>query len=386
MTLHQSIEAAKKFLLGVIAGIILIIILTFLYRLTIIAKNALFPGKITPANHLYDKVPALKFPKNSISDKLTYKLNTLSGTLPQFPDRLEIFPITQPQPNLLNLQKARDKAKKLGFTADDGSASNETNLGNDTYQWTHSDELQKALSMNIISFNFSYTTNFLSSQTVQEAKSINNIKDAIDTAKSFLENISLAPTDIDDSLTSQASNDTPYFTQPQLFSIKDNALVPATSISTTQVIRVDLYQKDMTYNLDTGIPDPNGGNKNIAMDLPILYPHPPYSPMNFLVASGGLSSKVYGANFKHQTVVVPTDNVAVYPIKTSQKAFDELTKGKGYIAAYSGSDNTITITNVILAYYLGEDPQQYLMPIIVFEGNDGFFAYVSAVSDEWIQK
>lgn len=385
MTLHQSIEIAKKIFLGILIGIVLIILFTLLFRVGLMIKNAISPAKIVSTNHLYDKLPALQFPKNSTADKLSYKLNTLTGTFPQFPDRLDIFPIIQAQPNLLNLQKARNKAISLGFTTDQGTASFERNLGNDTYHWSHSDDIQRELTINILSFNFSLSSNYLSSPTVQGAKTIQSTKDAVSTTKSFLQSIGFEPTDIDYDKTINASEKTPYFTQPQLFSIANNALVSTTSISTTQVIRVDLYQKNMTYSLDTGISNGVGGTKKLDMDLPILYPHPPYSTMSFWVASGGISSEVYAANFNHQSIVIPEDSEATYPIKTAQEAYDELTHDKGYIASYFGSDKAITINDVYLAYYLGENSQQYLMPIIVFEGDNGFFAYVSAINDNWIK-
>ncbi len=32
-----------------------------------------------------------------------------------------------------------------------------------------------------------------------------------------------------------------------------------------------------------------------------------------------------------------------------------------------------------------DEAQPYLMPIYVFEGNDGFFAYASAIQEGWIK-
>ena len=42
------------------------------------------------------------------------------------------------------------------------------------------------------------------------------------------------------------------------------------------------------------------------------------------------------------------------------------------------------IKKIYLAYYLSEQRQNYLMPIVIFEGNNNFYAYVQAVQDEWI--
>jgi hypothetical protein len=47
-------------------------------------------------------------------------------------------------------------------------------------------------------------------------------------------------------------------------------------------------------------------------------------------------------------------------------------------------EGQITIRNIFLAYFESEEPQNYLQPIFVFEGDKNFTAYVSAVDPEWI--
>ena len=87
--------------------------------------------------------------------------------------------------------------------------------------------------------------------------------------------------------------------------------------------------------------------------------------------------------FSHQ--VVSQENTT-YPIKNVSQAFDLLKKNKAYIAGYFGTQTEIRIKDIYLAYYLGEEKQQYLMPVYVFSGKDGFTAYVPAVSDTWMLK
>jgi hypothetical protein len=200
-----------------------------------------------------------------------------------------------------------------------------------------------------------------------------------------LETIELLPKDIDLTKTQTPEKNVHYITSPQIFSIVNGALVPTTSLSKAQAIRVDIYQKDMEYQLNTGIAG-DGGIKKLDMKIPILYPHPPYSTMSFCIASGANGAQVVAANYVHQDITIPeVDTEATYPIKTATEAFDELKKGNGYIAAYSGNDSSVLINNVYLAYYLGEEKQDYLMPIIVFEGDGGFFGYVSAVKNDWVK-
>ena len=46
----------------------------------------------------------------------------------------------------------------------------------------------------------------------------------------------------------------------------------------------------------------------------------------------------------------------------------------------------VEINNVFPAYYVSTKTQVYLMPIFVFQGSNNFYAYVPAVTDEWINK
>ena len=117
--------------------------------------------------------------------------------------------------------------------------------------------------------------------------------------------------------------------------------------------------------------------------LPILYPNPPFSLINVSVASGGLEGQIIEANYSYNNI---SEKSATYPIKTTEQAFSELKEGKGYIASYYGSDKNVSIKNVYLAYYMEEKPMKYLIPIIVFEGNNGFYGYVQAVTDELVNK
>jgi hypothetical protein len=46
---------------------------------------------------------------------------------------------------------------------------------------------------------------------------------------------------------------------------------------------------------------------------------------------------------------------------------------------------TVTIRRIYLGYYDSLTPQEFLMPIVVFEGDGGFLGYVQAVTNEWLQ-
>ena len=374
MTLHKTVEFARKSLLGILLGGVAIILLILLFRLGVLIKDTLFPAKALPANHLFGTLPALGFPKNVTDTPFTYNVNTVSGGLPQFPDRLNIYPIKQPQPNLLNLNKAKSKVLSLDFKDENSKLVPETALDNINYEWQENAGLRRKITFNTVTFDFKLQSNYLSSLTILGAKELSDEEHAINTALSFLTSIDQLPKDVDKEKSTI-----------QLLSIIDSALSPTTSLSKSQVIKVDLHQKDVAYDLNTGIPQSSGGFKVIKMSLPILYPNPPGSTMSFWIASGQSLPQVVAAKYVYKTADIKPGSEATYPVKTAAAAFEELKNGKAYIAAYFGTQNEIAINKIYLAYYLSESSQEYLMPIIVFEGENGFFAYVSAVKDEWVK-
>lgn len=387
MTLHDTTENLKKMSVGTAIGITVIILLVIVFNVGKVVKNILFPVKAEIANHTFGKVPVIVFPDNATSENLTYTINTESGGFEKFPDRLNVYKLEQPVPNFLNLDTAREKAKLLHFLSDTGEPIPEVPVGEAIYEWEEPRGLQRKLTFDIITFNFTLTSNYLTSLTTLNAVGLPDESGAIKVATDTLNDISLLPSDIDLTKTENTEKKVNYNTFPRIYSIRNSELIPASSFSNTQIIRVDLYQKDVEYELNTGLKGENSIMKREKMKLPILYPHPPFSTMSMWVGVGPTGPTVVDAKFTHHNYIVDKKEEPTYSIKSVDEAFEELTGGAGYIAAYDGApeETEILINKAYLAYYLGEDDQQYLMPIFVFEGDKGFFGYVSAVKNDWVE-
>ncbi|HEX8932498.1 MAG TPA: hypothetical protein VF810_05045 [Patescibacteria group bacterium] len=384
MTLHRTIEIAKKVLIGATIFLVVIVISILFFRFGVILKNLIFPPKVLLTNHPYGIIPQIKFPASVAKTPFTYTLNTDTGSLPDVPDRVTVFPIIPPQAGLLDLDKTRLKAQNLGFVDDNNNVLPEKSSDKINFEWDDAQNLQRKLLINIFTSNFSLSSDYLTSTAFTITQGALTIDAAINTTADFLNKIGFVQTDIDMSKTSTPTQEVSYFRTPQFFTIQNGQLVPTNSLETAHIIRIDLYQKDIDYTLNTGMPELTGGYKSLKMTTPILYPNPPYSTMNFWVAQGPESPTVVAANFIHQNIDTSNPD-ATYSIKTAQEAFTELKNGKAYIASYYGTATNIAINNIFLAYYLGTDQEPYLMPIFVFAGDNGFFAYVSAVKNEWVQ-
>jgi hypothetical protein len=328
---------------GVIIALLVIIFL--LFKGSVALKARLFPTPSAPPSVAFGKLPLIVFPSNVSDKNFNFSLDTVTGTLPALPDRIKVYKMSQIPPDLLALKKAENKVGNVGFT-DPGLP-----VSAKIYQWNSNDELNRSITMDIFSTDFSLSSTFISDPVVASAINLPDPQTAIGTAQDFLTSMSSFPSDIDTSKTTTL-----------LFSIKNSTLTSATSVSNSQVIEVDFFQKDVN-------------------NLPIYYPKAVTSTMNVLVVGGKDQSQIAQANFSHQSV---SGDSATYPIKTAQQAFDLLKQGQGYIAAYFGTTTDISIKNVFLAYYIGEKKQDYLFPVLVFQGDNGFYAYVPVIADEWI--
>lgn len=345
-TLHVVTVQTRKllvFIALIVAGILTIIMLVNIVKFL---AFTFFPPPKTPPTVAFGKLPALSFPPTGNTMQYSYTLNTLSGDLPIFSDRAKVFKIQTSQSDLLALNKAKQKVGLVGFS------SSPVELSPTDYQWTNDDELTKKLTLNINTYNFLIDSSYITDPTVEAATNLPDENASIDLVNNFLSTFTLLPTDLDSGKT-----------KVSLFAVQNGGLLPATSLSSSQIVRVDLFQKDV-----------NG--------LPIYYDMPSFSTMNFLVGGGINEPQIVNAHFTHFQI---SGDSATYPIITSQDAYNLLKENKAYIASGLITKD-VTIRNVYLAYYMSEVPQAFLQPIVVFQGDSGFFAYIPAVRGEWVNK
>jgi len=347
LTLNQATSLTKsvaKWSAIIVGSVILLLILV---RVGKILKEIIAPTPLPAPTVSFGKLPPIEFPKSSPAQQLNYFIDTVTGTLPKFPDRVKVFKIEKPIPDLLALARTGEKVARAGFF------SSSTRVLGNTYQWTdpRSPTLRK-INVDIFTLQFSISSAFLSSQAVISGVNLPDPDKAKTIAQDLLLNLSFLYDDLDLGKT-----------KTNLFFIKDSVLVPATSVSTAQVIEIDFFQKDIDK-------------------LPVVYPKANNSTINIFVGGGENQPQVIKADFFHQNI---SSESATYPIKTASDAFLELKNGNAYILSPSNNKD-VSIKNVHLGYYMRDKEQNFLMPVIIFEGDNGFIAYISGVKDEWINK
>lgn len=345
-TLHEVTSGIKFFVkwTAIISAAVILFIIIF--NLGKGVKEIFYPTPPPPATLDFGKLPKITFPQGLPNKDISYSLNTLTGQLPVFPDRVKIFRTEKPTPNLLGLERAKKIVEKIGFI------SSEKTITDTKYEWVETDPVFKKIDYDILSYDFNFNTDFYSNPYVVSGENLFDENDAIEKSQTFLNVLSSFPSDLDTKRT-----------KTKLYDLEGTQLIPATSLSKTKIIRVDFFQQDID-------------------NLPVYYNNPNFSNIYTLVGGGRNQSEIIEATFLHDNI---SSNSATYYIKKPEEAFSDLKNGKGYIPTFSGSVKNVSITNIFLAYYLPDFHQDYLMPIIVFEGNNDFTAYISAIKENLLK-
>lgn len=327
---------------GILIGAIILIIL--LIKGAVAVKEKISPTPPPPPTVKFGKLPPV-FYQEGIKKNFSYTLDTISGELTVLPDRSKVYKIKQPEPNILAVDRANEKISQLGFTPP------AEELSETIYRWQTKEPFVKNLIINVNASAFNLSTEYITNGGIISGRNVPGKIEATAVAENFLNILSLFPEDIDRTKT-----------KTELLNIRNGAIIDATSISNTKLVTVHLFQKDRD-------------------GLPMVYPTGKGSTMNFTIGSGEFSKEVIDARFFHQEI---TDESATYPILTAEETFDRLKKNKGFIVYHPKSKNlNVVIKKIYLAYYSAGTAQKYLMPVVVFEG-DNFVGYVSAITDEWI--
>lgn len=352
LTLHTLSEEVRTVLkwVGGIFGVIFLIFLIFKGGAFI--KNTFFPTPPPPPTVSFGKLPKIIFPQSVTDIQFGYTVDTLSGSLPGFPDRATVVKTVTKESSLFDLNRARDKVRVMDFSLEGYNVASEAALSPTLYEWENHDDLGKKLTMNIVTNNFRLTSSYLTNYSVLNPAAFPSESDAANRVTQTLGEMGLIPSDFDATKT-----------RTELLQISNSTLIPATSIATANIIRVDLFQKDID-------------------NAPVMYAHPPYSAINFLVGGNDYLGDILQGNYIHQDLSTDT---ATYPIKTATQAFDELQQGKAYIARYYGTDKSMPIQKMYVAYFVSEEEQAYVQPIFVFEGKDGFIAFLPAIDASWYE-
>lgn len=343
-SLTQTAIITRKIIRYGLYGIIALIVGRMLLSTGISVYRHFYPEPPPPPTVAFGRLPKLPFPEKEISGTPSYTLETPEGSIPVLATQAKVYFMPKPVQTQLNLELAKDKATNLGFIPD-GQQISQT-----LYHFLHQ-RVPSTLAMNIINgiFSISYDLS-IDSSPLEKRPPAPEI--AASQIRSYLSSANLLPEDLSGPTTHQ------------FLKIEEGSFANALSLSEADLVKVYLFRKSYD-DLSSLTPDPNQANTW------------------FMVSGSRERDKQMIASEFHY-FPIDEDKSATYPIKLSEAAWEELKAGNAYIAS-QGVDNesNITIRRVYLAYYDAGVSAEFYQPIIVFEGDRGFTAYVPAITSDY---
>lgn len=330
--------------------VIAVVILQALWGICLSVLRTAFPPKPPPPTHLFGRLPPLNFPTAvNTNVPLTYTLETISGAVPEASQTAEVYFIKKSQANLLALSKTQEFAKKYQF--DETPIAESKNI----YRFNDLTSPLRKLQYDIVSNNFALNYDVQADPGIFLGDSPPSETVAIGEAKKFLEQGNLYVDDL-----KKGSVKISYLSS-QL-----GQLLRTKVIGAANATRVDFFRRPID-GLELVTPSPDEGQVAIIFS-------PNKDPKRRII------------QVLYTYWPIDLENKATYSLKSSKEAWDELVSGGGYIARYPVNGKTsVTVRTVRLAYYDSFDPQMYLQPVFLFEGDDEFLGYVSAINPAWVE-
>lgn len=336
---RQTVKWGAVFLL-------VVMITPFVYRGVLRAYGIFNPTPPPPPTVKYGKLPKLDFPTKGLEAQITYRLETIEGTLPKLPDVARVYVVGINKSRLLELERAKAKAAELKMEGEP------VKLDDVTYRFTNI-KTGATLTFNLLSGGFDYKYDFLNDPSAFVPISLPTLEKAGEAAKDWLSGLGALPPDL-------ASGNAKSL---YLMASQSGEMVAAPSYSEANFVRTDIFRSDIDK---TRIVTPDGET----------------SPVNVLFSGvSDKSRKVVDAHYHYSMRI--GDGFETYPLKTVDQAWSELTQGLGYVTKVYP---TVTIRKVSLAIYESGTAQQFLQPVYVFEGDGKFSGYVQAVGNQFIQE
>lgn len=302
-----------------------------------------FPPGPPPPTVKFGKLTKINFPKNNITARLSYTLETPEGGLPKnIPTQAKVYFMPKPNPSLLALDTAKNEAIALSFTSTPEPES-------DTIYKFRNPNYPSVLEINIITGTFSISYD-LSADRSPIASRPPAAEVAAAEFRGELSSAGILP------------NDLTGPTTQSFYKLASGQLQSAISLSESDVVKVNLFRKNYD-NLPSMTANPNEANV-------------------WAIVSGAQTREQQIIAAEYHYYAVDESQYSTYPIITSQEAFNELTANQAYIAdlGLNKDGDSLKIRRVYLAYYDPESEADFYQPVYVFEGDNGFVAYYPAIS------
>lgn len=351
-SLTEISVTTRKLAIWLGIGLIVYLVIKSLFSLGISYWKATHkPPPVLP-NVLFGKLPTPVFPKGATSSAgFKFILENIEGQPPETTPSGKVYVMPKKTPTILSSQRAKAFAGKLGFVSEPEV------LSATYYRFASSQDKLLTLEVDITTMNFKLRYNYTKNPQIFFQGTIKSKEQAIDEVKNYIGNNNLF-----DSVTATGKVTTDILK----FDITTKAFLPASSLSNTDAIRVNFFRND----LDGLKILPPGFNKSY----------------NYVLYTASSSNSWRFPEILYTYWPIDSANFATYPLRSATVAWQNLVDGQATIINLGKSSlSTVIIRNIYLAYFDSEDPQIYLQPIFVFEGDNNFVAFLPAVDSQWLE-
>lgn len=344
MSLTQTAYTSRKIIkfggIGLIAISLLWSITKIIYKAYVTANPPYYPPTIA-----YGILPKITFMDQKTEPK-TFIFELPNDEIPTFTDQTRVYIIYRPNTTFLALEEDKKTAASFGF----GMKPTEIKPG--IYEF-RDDVLNKILTVNVLDGDFKMRYPYLTDQLLLVSEDLPTKDKAIDIALTFLSQ--------GNKLTDDLKNGLKRVTY---WIIQNGAITATESQSQANSVRVDLFREDLN-------------------DLKLLSSNYDKTSVSILISGSKTESrKIIEFNFKD--ISIDRESYATYPIKTAQEAISSINSGN-YWTAVDVENKEVVIRRMYLAYFEPNALTNYLQPIFVFEGDNGFVAYVPAIKSEYFK-
>lgn len=344
MTLTEAAILVRKVGFWVVVLIVLVIFLRILIGAGAGVFRHFYP-KPTPAPAVaFGKLKNYDFSQDKVekSDGVTFAIKTIEGGLPNLGNQAKVFKVIASAPSILFGEQAREKARKLGFSAQPQILSDRLYVFSDP-------GIPRRLEIDVISGNFVIINEVSSYPELLEMAGRLDKADAIRIAESFLSQLNIKQLEF--------SKDRTIVTP---LKIEGGNLVVANSLADAQIVRVSYSRTDLE---EKPILPLDSDKQNVWVEVTSLR-----EP----------AKQVFQASYSYYPVDLA--NSSTYPIKPTETAFEELKSGTGVIIGKKSPE--MNIRRVFLAYLETKAPMDFFTPVYVFAGDEAV-GIVEAIPVEW---
>jgi len=344
MSLTQTAYTSRKIIKYGGIGLITIAVLWSVSKLAYKAYLAANPPYYPPTVK-YGLLPKIVFPEKKTENK-SFSFELPNDQIPSFSDQSKVYIIYKPITTFLALDEDTKTAASFGFV------DKPTEIKAGIYEFKNN-TTNKTLTVNVLDGHFQMSYPYLSDQLLLVPEEIPNKEKAVSMASNFLASANKYTKDL-----VNGEKKVSYW------KINDGGLKSVEYQSEANTVRVDFYRE----NID---------------DIKLLSSNFNKASVSILLSGSKTDVKrVIELNLKD--INIDRESFSTYPIKSTQEAIESLKTGN-YWTAVDVENKEVVIRKIYLAYFEPDTLTNYLQPIFVFEGDNGFVAYVPAIKSEYLQ-